>query len=50
MSDDYYNQLAPYYKYMLQDWNASVSRQGAALDGVIRELARPWRSSIDARR
>jgi hypothetical protein len=37
MIADYYNQLAPYYKFMLQDWNASVLRQTAILDGVIRE-------------
>jgi SAM-dependent methyltransferase len=38
MIADYYNQLAPYYKFMLQDWNASVVRQAVALGGVIREF------------
>jgi SAM-dependent methyltransferase len=38
MIDEYYNQLAPYYKLMLQDWNTSVSRQATVLDGVIREF------------
>lgn len=38
MINDYYNQLAPYYKFMLQDWNASVSRQATMLDSVIREF------------
>jgi SAM-dependent methyltransferase len=41
MMDNYYNQLAPYYKFMLQDWNASVSRQAAIFDGVIREFFGP---------
>jgi SAM-dependent methyltransferase len=41
MIENYYNQLAPYYKYMLQDWDASVSRQAAILDGVIREFFCP---------
>ena len=38
MIESYYNQLAPYYKLMLQDWNASISRQAGILDGVIREF------------
>jgi SAM-dependent methyltransferase len=37
----YYNQLAPYYKWMHQDWEASVARQAEALDGVIREFIGP---------
>lgn len=41
MIDDYYNQLAPYYRFMHQDWNASVGRQAAILDGVIREFFGP---------
>ena len=36
--EEYYDKLAPYYKLMYQDWNASVERQGSALDGVIREF------------
>lgn len=38
MIDDYYNQLAPYYQFMHQDWQTSVSRQADILDGVIREF------------
>lgn len=38
MSEDFYNQLAPYYKYIYSDWDASVSRQAQALDHVIREF------------
>jgi SAM-dependent methyltransferase len=33
----YYDSLAPYYKYIYQDWEESIDRQGAALHGVIRE-------------
>src|SRR5512135_329453 len=35
---DYYNTLAPYYKLLFEDWNASVDRQATALDEVIREF------------
>ncbi len=35
---DYYDNLAPYYKLIYEDWDASVERQGAILDGVIREF------------
>jgi SAM-dependent methyltransferase len=38
MTQEYYDRLAPYYKLMLSDWEASVERQAAALDGVIREV------------
>ena len=41
MIETYYNQLAPYYKFLFQDWEASVIRQAAALDGVIREFFGP---------
>ena len=34
---DFYDDLAPYYKLIYQDWEASVARQAAILDGVIRE-------------
>ncbi len=37
MLDAYYNQLAPYYKYIYADWDASLQRQAKMLDGVIRE-------------
>jgi SAM-dependent methyltransferase len=33
----YYNQLTPYYKYIYQDWESSVSYQGEALNRVIRK-------------
>jgi SAM-dependent methyltransferase len=37
MTENYYNSLAPFYKYIYQDWEASVQRQAEALDGVIRD-------------
>lgn len=37
MLDSYYNHLAPYYKYIYADWDASVQRQADALAGVIHE-------------
>jgi SAM-dependent methyltransferase len=37
MTESYYDNLAPYYQYIYQDWDASIQRQAAALDGVIRE-------------
>lgn len=38
MIETYYNHLAPYYKHLFLDWNASVERQATVLDGVIREF------------
>lgn len=37
MIESFYDQLSPYYKYIFQDWNASVERQATLLDGVIQE-------------
>ncbi|HEU0292602.1 MAG TPA: class I SAM-dependent methyltransferase [Anaerolineales bacterium] len=37
MLESFYDQLSPYYKYLFQDWDASVERQASALDEVIRE-------------
>lgn len=37
MLESFYDQLAPYYKYIFQDWNASVERQAVILDEVIQE-------------
>lgn len=39
--ETYYNQLAPYYKFMLQNWDASVIRQATQLDGVVQEFFGP---------
>ena len=37
MLDAYYNRLAPYYKYIYADWDASIQRQAGVLGSVIRE-------------
>lgn len=39
MTKDYYNGLAPYYKFIYPDWEKSVKRQAEALDSVIKEFA-----------
>jgi SAM-dependent methyltransferase len=39
MTNQFYDQLAPYYKYIYQDWEASVTRQARILDEVIREYS-----------
>lgn len=37
MTDSYYDQLAPFYKYIYRDWESSVGKQAAVLDQVIQE-------------
>jgi ubiquinone/menaquinone biosynthesis C-methylase UbiE len=37
MLNSYYNQLAPYYKYIYADWDTSLQRQAGMLDSVIHE-------------
>lgn len=37
MIENYYNLLAPYYKLIYPDWDASVRHQAYLLDGIIRE-------------
>lgn len=37
MTDSYYNQLAPFYKYIYKDWEESVEKQAGVLDQVIQE-------------
>lgn len=38
MIETYYNHLAPHYKHLFLDWNASVDRKATVLDEVIREF------------
>ena len=40
MTNQFYNQLAPYCKYVYQDWDASVTRQAKILVEEIREYAK----------
>src|SRR5574339_183594 len=37
MLESFYDQLSPYYKYIFEDWNASVDRHAGILDDVIHE-------------
>ncbi|HTP09806.1 MAG TPA: class I SAM-dependent methyltransferase [Anaerolineae bacterium] len=49
MITEFYDQLAPYYHYVYADWEASVKRQAAALDGIIHEFFDPTeRTLLDA--
>jgi SAM-dependent methyltransferase len=49
MIESFYDQLSPYYKYIFQDWNASVERQATILDEVIREyFGKDVHSILDA--
>ena len=34
----FYDDFAPLYHLIYPDWEESISRQGSALDGVIREV------------
>jgi SAM-dependent methyltransferase len=38
--DDFYDRLAPFYHLIYADWDASIARQAAQLDAVIRERLR----------
>ena len=35
---DFYDRLSPFYHLLFPDWHATIERQAAALDGVIREF------------
>jgi SAM-dependent methyltransferase len=39
--EDFYDALAPFYHLIFPDWDASIARQAAALDKVIRAEAGP---------
>ena len=48
-TQDFYDALAPFYHLIFPDWEASVARQGAELDAVIRsELDGGARTVLDA--
>jgi len=44
--DTFYDQLAPFYHLIFPDWEASIQRQAAALDAIIRERWGEGRLSI----
>jgi 2-polyprenyl-3-methyl-5-hydroxy-6-metoxy-1,4-benzoquinol methylase len=46
MIQEFYDRLAPYYHLIFPDWEASIQRQAAALDGIIREHWGDVRMSI----
>lgn len=37
MTEAYYDQLAPYYKHIYRDWEASIKLQAKILDEIIKE-------------
>lgn len=39
--EDFYDRLAPFYHLIFPDWEASIARQAAALDGLLRERCGP---------
>jgi len=38
MNQTYYDNLAPYYKFIYPNWQTSIRRQASALNGVIRDF------------
>ena len=44
MTEGFYDPLAPYYHLLFTDWQASMDRQGAWLDGFQPRLRWPYRS------
>ncbi len=47
-SSDFYDALTPYYHLIFPDWEASMRRQGHALDALIRDRSeRPPRTVLD---
>jgi 2-polyprenyl-3-methyl-5-hydroxy-6-metoxy-1,4-benzoquinol methylase len=49
MIQDFYDQLAPYYHLIFEDWQASIDRQGNCLDAIIRaEWGPSFRTVLDA--
>lgn len=37
MTASFYDQLAPFYHLLYEDWDRAIERQGAALEGLLRE-------------
>jgi len=44
--EDFYDRLAPFYHLIFPDWEASIARQAAALDGLLRERFGPGPLSV----
>ena len=45
---DFYDRLAPFYHLIFPDWEASIARQAAALDAVIRALRHRTRLALQS--
>lgn len=45
---DYYDALAPYYKYVYSDWEQSVSKQAQQLDKIIKTHLGNKKNLLDA--
>ena len=48
MTKDFYNSLAPYYKYIYLDWDKSVTNQAKSLDSIIKEFVGDKKTVLDA--
>jgi SAM-dependent methyltransferase len=48
MPKDFYNSLAPYYKYIYLDWDKSVAGQAGDLDSIIKEYFGRKKTLLDA--
>ena len=48
MTKDFYNSLAPYYKYIYFDWDKSVENQAKSLDSIIKEFFSGKKTLLDA--
>jgi SAM-dependent methyltransferase len=48
MTADFYDQLAPYYHLIFEDWQASIDRQGNWLDAFIKAEWPSTRTVLDA--
>jgi len=38
MTQDFYDELAPYYHLLYPDWDATIARQSRALSRVLEDL------------
>jgi SAM-dependent methyltransferase len=45
-SSEFYDKLAPFYHLIFENWDDSIKRQAAALDSIIRSVARPSGRSV----
>lgn len=48
MTKDFYNSLAPYYKYVYLDWDKSVANQAKVLGSIIKEFFGEKKTLLDA--